>query len=254
MRTAIDLNADLGEGDGTSRLVEDTLLLSLVSSANIACGYHAGDADSIRETVRVALDRGVVIGAHPSYDDRDGFGRRDLEVPAGTLTDDIVRQIETLAEACAAAGGQLRYVKPHGALYNRAARDPAVAQVVAAAIRSVDRTLVLLGLAGNQMLDAGRDAGLTVAAEAFADRGYLDDGTLVPRSEQGALLDDPVVIAARAIRLVQEATLLSRDGRELTIKADSLCTHGDGPHALPILRSLRAGLEQAGINIAPFVH
>jgi UPF0271 protein len=254
LRTAVDLNADLGEGDGTSRLAEDTKLLSLVSSANIACGYHAGDAISIRETIRVALDTGVVIGAHPSYDDRAGFGRRDLEVPAEKLRTDIVKQIETLAEACATGGGNLRYVKPHGALYNRAARDPAVAQIIADSIRSVDSALVLLGLAGNAMLDAGRDAGLTVVAEAFADRGYRDDATLVPRSDPGALLDDPVAIAARAVRLVKEEKLLSRDGRELAISADSLCTHGDGPNALSILRSLRAGLEQAGITIAPFAH
>jgi len=204
--------------------------------------------------VRVALDCGVVIGAHPSYDDREGFGRREIEVPSRRLRQDIVAQIETLAGACLVAGGRLGYVKPHGALYNRATSDPEVARIIADAIRAVDPTLVLLGLAGNQMLDAGRAAGLTIAAEAFADRGYRNDGTLVPRSEQGALLDDPAAIAARAVRLVKDEKLVSRDGHELTIRADSLCTHGDGPKALPILRSLRAGLEQAGITIAPFVH
>lgn len=252
MRTSIDLNADLGEGDGTSRLAEDIELLSLVSSANIACGYHAGDATSIRETVRAALDRGVVVGAHPSYNDRALFGRRDLEVPPDQLRLDIVRQIEILAESCAAAGGRLRYVKPHGALYNRATRDRKTAELIAASVRSVDPSLVLLGLAGNAMLEAARAGGLKVAAEAFADRGYRDDGTLVPRSEPGALLDDPEMISARVIRLVSEERLRSRDGHDIAIKADSLCTHGDGPNALAILRSVRAGLEAEEIHIRPF--
>ena len=253
MKQAIDLNADLGEGDGTSRLAGDIELLSLVSSANIACGYHAGDATSIRETVKAALERGVVVGAHPSYDDRAGFGRRDVEVSAAKLRGDIARQVEILSAACAAAGGRLRYVKPHGALYNRATRDRKTADVIAESVRSVDPSLVLLGLAGNAMLDAGRAAGLAVAAEAFADRGYLDDGTLVPRNEPGALLDDTNAISVRAVRLVRDLRLLSRDGRDLAIEADSLCTHGDGPNALAILKSLRAGLEAAGITVKPFV-
>jgi 5-oxoprolinase (ATP-hydrolysing) subunit A len=250
---AIDLNADLGEGDGTSRLAEDKALLTLVSSANIACGYHAGDAVSIRETVRAAHERGVVIGAHPSYPDREGFGRREMDLAPEKLRGDIVRQIELLAESCAAAGTRLRYVKPHGALYNRATRDRATAEVIAESVRAVDPSLVLLGLAGNAMLDAAARAGLATAAEAFADRGYRDDGTLVPRNEAGALLDDPAEITERAIRLVKDGRLRLRDGRELEIRADSLCTHGDGPNALAILRSLREGLERAGVTISPFV-
>ena len=249
---AIDLNADLGEGDGTSRLAEDKALLSLVSSANIACGYHAGDAVSIRETVRAAQDRGVVIGAHPSYPDREGFGRRDMDLAPEKLQADIVRQIEILAEACAAAGTRLRYVKPHGALYNRATRDPATATVIAESIRAVDPSLLLLGLAGNAMLDVAARAGLATAAEAFADRGYRDDGTLLPRNEAGALLEDPAAITERAIRLVRDGRLRSRDGKALVIRADSLCTHGDGPNALAILRALREGLEGSGVTISPF--
>jgi len=248
----IDLNADLGEGSGRSRLAEDEALLSLVSSANIACGSHAGDDVTIADTVRIARDRGVVIGAHPSYPDREGFGRRDMEIAPDELERTLVEQIERLAEACSVADTRLRYVKPHGALYNRATRDRATADVIARSVRSVDSTLILLGLAGNEMLDAARALGLRTAAEAFADRGYMDDGTLVPRDQTGALLDDPAAITVRAARLVKEGKLLSRDGSDLAIKADSLCTHGDGPNAHAILRSLRAGLERSGVTVAPF--
>jgi 5-oxoprolinase (ATP-hydrolysing) subunit A len=251
-RLSIDLNADLGEGNGTERLDEDRKLLSLVTSANIACGYHAGDAVSIRETVRAAADLGVSIGAHPSYPDRLGFGRREMKISDKELKRHIVEQIEILAEACATAGTKLRYVKPHGALYNAATRNRRVADLMADSIASFDRTLLLLGLAKNGMLDAARDAGLPVAAEAFADRAYEKDGTLVPRGEAGALLDNPVVIAERAVNLVRNRKLVSRDGTELALDADSLCTHGDGPNARAILERLRAEMEKAGVVVAPF--
>lgn len=250
---SIDLNADLGEGAGTERLEDDRKLLSLVTSANIACGYHAGDAVSIRETVRAAADLGVTIGAHPSYPDRLGFGRREMKIADVELKRHIVDQIGILADACSAAGTKLRYVKPHGALYNAATRDRHVADVIAESIASFDRGLVLLGLAGNSMLDAAVDAGLAVAAEAFADRGYETDGTLVPRGQSGALLEDPAAIAERAVTLVRTQKLISRGGAELHLRADSLCTHGDGPNARAILETLRAKMEAAGIAVAPFV-
>lgn len=253
-RRSIDLNADLGEGNGTGRLDEDRKLLSLVTSANIACGYHAGDAVSIRETVRAAADLGVAIGAHPSYPDRLGFGRREMKIADEELRRHIIEQMDILADACSAAGTKLRYVKPHGALYNAATRDRHIAGLIAGSIAAFDPSLILLGLANNQMLDAARDAGLTVAAEAFADRAYEKDGTLVPRSEPDAMLEDSALIAARAVRLVQTEKLASRDGAQLTLRADSLCTHGDGPNALAILERLRAELEAAEIVIAPFVH
>jgi 5-oxoprolinase (ATP-hydrolysing) subunit A len=249
---SIDLNADLGEGNGTGRLDEDRKLLSLVTSANIACGYHAGDAVSIRETVRAAADLGVSIGAHPSYPDRLGFGRREMKISDKELKRHIVEQIEILAEACATAGTKLRYVKPHGALYNAATRNRRVADLIVDSIASFDRTLLLLGLADNAMLDAARDAGLPVAAEAFADRAYEKDGTLVPRGEAGALLENPAVIAERAVNLVRNRKLVSRDGTELVLDADSLCTHGDGLNARAILERLRAEMEKAGIVVAPF--
>lgn len=253
-RRSIDLNADLGEGNGTERLDEDKKLLSLVTSANIACGYHAGDAVSIRETVRVAADLGVSIGAHPSYPDRLGFGRREMKIADEELRRHIVGQMDILADACSAAGTKLRYVKPHGALYNAATRDRHLASVIAGSIASFDSTLVLLGLADNLMLDAAREAGLAVAAEAFADRAYEKDGTLVPRGDPGALLEDPAVIAARAVNLIRTGKLVSRDGGEIAIRADSLCTHGDGPNARAILERLRIDMEAAGFVVAPFVH
>ena len=253
-RLSIDLNADLGEGAGTQRLDEDRKLLSLVTSANIACGYHAGDAVSIRETVRAAADLGVTIGAHPSYPDRLGFGRREMKIEDGQLKGHIVTQIGILADACEAAGTRLRYVKPHGALYNAATRDRRIAEVIADSISSFDKSLVLLGLANNQMLTAARERGLTTASEAFADRGYEVDGTLVPRGKPEALLEDPAFIAQRAIRLIREGKLTTRDGTEISLDADSLCTHGDGPNARAILERLRSDLEASGIVIVPFVH
>jgi UPF0271 protein len=251
-RQSIDLNADLGEGSGTGCLAEDEKLLSLVSSANVACGYHAGDAVTIRDTVRIAHERGVSIGAHPSFPDKPGFGRREMHIAEKELEFHIVRQVEILADACAKAGARLRYVKPHGALYNLAARDRRTADVIAKAVKSVDASLMLLGLAGNEMLAAAREAGLATASEAFADRGYADDATLIPRGEPGALLEDPDEITTRALRLVTDGKLRSRDGKEIEVSADSLCTHGDGPNAAAILARLRADFESAGITIEPF--
>lgn len=202
--------------------------------------------------MRLAHELGVVIGAHPSFPDRPGFGRREIKIGADDLSSHIERQIEIMAEACAAAGARLRYVKPHGALYNLATRDRVTAQLIAECVKTVDADLILLGLAGNGMLDAARDAGVRVAAEAFADRGYADDGTLIPRDQPGALLENPEEIAVRALRLIRERKIRSRDGKDLYVTADSLCTHGDGPNALAILRRLRADLESAGVSIAPF--
>ncbi|MBA3646657.1 MAG: LamB/YcsF family protein [Gemmatimonadaceae bacterium] len=251
---SVDLNADLGEGSGTGRLAGDKQLLSLVTSANIACGYHAGDVVSIRETVRAAADLGVTIGAHPSFPDRLGFGRREMKIADDELKRHIVMQIEILAEACETAGTKLRYVKPHGALYNLATRDLNTATLIAESIAGVDKSLVLLGLANNLMLEAARDAGISGAAEAFADRGYEADGTLVSRGQPGSLLENADDVAARAVKLVLERKLIARDGCELEIDADSLCTHGDGPNAYAILQRLREEMERAGINVAPFVN
>jgi UPF0271 protein len=251
--TSIDLNADLGESFGRYRIDSDSDLLGLVTSANIACGFHAGDPLVMRETVSRAAARGVVIGAHPSYPDLLGFGRRELAATPEEVEAYIVYQIGALAAFCGAHGVAVRYVKPHGALYNRAARDPATARAIARGIRSVDPDLVLLGLDGTVMLTEARAEKLEVAREAFVDRAYLPDGHLVPRGEPGALLDDVGLIADRAMRMVTERYVIAIDGTRRIVRPDSLCVHGDGPHAVAIVRALRERFEAHGIEVAPFV-
>jgi len=250
--TAVDLNADLGEGFGRYRLESDAELLGLVSSANIACGFHAGDPVAIRETVSRAAARRVAIGAHPSYPDLMGFGRRDLAATPDEVEAYVVYQIGALAAFCGAHGAKLRYVKPHGALYNRAARDDEIARAIARAIKSVDPDLVLLGLDGTVMLTEATREGLEVAREAFVDRAYLPDGSLVPRGQPGAVLDDVPAVVERALRMVTERYVVAIDGTRRIVRPDSLCVHGDGPHAVAIVRALRDRLEAAGIEIAAF--
>jgi UPF0271 protein len=253
LRPAIDLNADLGEGSGRSRLSEDEALLDLVSSANIACGFHAGDAMTMRDTVRAAAARGVSIGAHPSYPDIPGFGRRELDLPPQEIRFHVAYQLRALRDTCASESAKLSYVKPHGALYNRAAKDHAAADAVVSAILDVDAPLILLGLAGSEMARAAENRGVTFAAEAFADRAYRRDGSLVPRSEPGAVIHDVRAAVDRAITLVKSNTITAADGATLSVSARSLCVHGDNPDAAPMLRELRARLLDAGVTIAPFV-
>jgi 5-oxoprolinase (ATP-hydrolysing) subunit A len=248
----VDLNADLGEGFGRYRLAEDAELLSLVTSANIACGFHAGDPITMRETVAAAADRGVAIGAHPGYPDLLGFGRRELGATPAEITAYMIYQIGALDAVCRARGTRLRYVKAHGALYNRAAADPTVAGAIAAAIHQVDPQLVLLGLAGSHLIEAGRAAGLRTATEAFADRAYAPDGSLVPRSESGAVVHDVEAVVARAVRMVCEERVTTTTGDVITVRADSLCVHGDTPGAIALVRALRARLVDHGVAIAPF--
>jgi len=250
---SIDLNADLGEGFAIYRLPHEPELLTLVSSANVACGAHAGDPVVMRETVARAAAAGVVIGAHPGYPDREGFGRRELGATPAEIAAMVIAQIGALAAVCAAAGTRLRYVKPHGALYHRVARDVEAARAMAGAIHAVDPALVLLGLDGSVMLREGEELGLTVAREGFVDRAYRPDGTLLPRGEPGALLTDPARVADRAVRMVREHHVVAVDGTRHLLRPHSLCTHGDGPDAAALVRAVRAGLEQAGIGIAPFV-
>jgi UPF0271 protein len=254
LRPTIDLNADLGEGFGQSRLAEDEALLDLVSSANIACGFHAGDSTTMRATVRAAASRGVTIGAHPSYPDIPGFGRRELGLSPKEIRFHVAYQLRAFREICASENARLSYVKAHGALYNRAARDASAASAIAQAISDVDPSLVLLGLAGSEMVGAARRSNLTFASEAFADRAYKSDGSLVPRSEPGAVIHDPKAAAERAITLVESNTIVTGDGTALRVVAQSLCVHGDNPDALPLLRHLRTTLDSAGITIAPFAH
>lgn len=242
----IDLNADVGEG-----FAEDAAVIAVVSSVNVAGGGHAGDATTIAATVALAHRCGAAIGAHPGYPDREGFGRRELAMEAGPLQETLREQIGAVAEAAARAGTGLVHVKPHGALYNQAARDPALAAVVVSAVRSVAADLVLVGLAGSPGLRVAGEAGLRVAAEAFADRRYEPDGRLRDRRHGDALIDDPVEAAAQAVRLVRDGTVQAVDGTAVAVRADTLCIHGDAPGAAARAEAVRRALEEAGIEIRP---
>jgi 5-oxoprolinase (ATP-hydrolysing) subunit A len=231
-RRAIDLNADLGEGPG------EAPLYALVSSANVACGGHTGDVASMREAVRLAVAHGVEIGAHPSYPDRDGFGRVSMTLPVAALADAIARQIDDLAQVAAGFGMALTHVKPHGALYNDAARDATIAGAIASAVLDAASDLIVVGLAGSRALDVWRDRGLRVASEGFADRAYESDGTLVPRSRPGAVLSDPARAAAQAVGL-------ARGGR-----CETICVHSDTPRAAALLAEVRKALAEDGWVIA----
>lgn len=251
--TAIDLNSDLGEGYGAWKMGDDEAMLAIVSSANVACGFHAGDPAGILKTVKAAAEKGVSIGAHVSYPDRVGFGRRDMDVTSGELTADVIYQIGALKGIAAAAGTTVGYVKPHGALYNRIAHDPKQGQAVIDGIKAVDASLVLMGLAGSPILDLARKAGLQVVAEAFADRAYQPDGQLVSRREPGAVLHDAELIARRMLRLAYQGTLEAIDGSTIRIDAQSICVHGDSPGAVAIAREIRRAFEADGVRVRSFL-
>ncbi len=251
--TAIDLNSDLGEGYGAWKMGDDEAMLAIVSSANVACGFHAGDPAGILKTVKAAAEKGVSIGAHVSYPDRVGFGRRDMDVTSGELTADVIYQIGALKGIAAAAGTTVGYVKPHGALYNRIAHDPKQGQAVIDGIKAVDPSLVLMGLAGSPILDLARKAGLQVVAEAFADRAYQPDGQLVSRREPGAVLHDAQLIARRMLRLAYQGTLEAIDGSTVRIDAQSICVHGDSPGAVAIAREIRRAFEADGVRVRSFL-
>ena len=248
----IDLNSDLGEGYGPWTMGDDAAMLDIVSSANIACGFHAGDPAGLLSVLRQAAARGVAVGAHVSYPDRVGFGRRNMDVAPDDLTADVIYQIGALQGLARAAGTRVTYVKPHGALYNTIADDVRQADAVIAGIRAVDPSLVLMGLAGAPVLDRARAAGLTVVAEAFADRAYTAGGALVSRRQPGAVLHDPDLIAARMLRLATEGVLEAEDGSILRLEADSICVHGDSPGAVAIAAKVRDALVAGGVAIAPF--
>lgn len=247
----VDLNADLGEWDGPGVSPVDAQLLSLATSANVACGGHAGNVDAMLATVTMAAQKGVAIGAHPGYADREGFGRRELGLSPGEIERQVTEQVAAMAACCQKATARLRYVKPHGALYNRAVRDFEAARAIVTAMRKTG-DLVLLCLPRSEMMKEAIRAGVPVAAEAFVDRGYRADGTLVPRGEPGALLEDVGAAVERALRLVIEGRLSPRDGPDLSIRAESLCVHGDGPHAAALLEAVRKRFTDAGIRLAPF--
>ena len=247
----VDLNCDMGESFGRWELGADAAVMPHISSANIACGGHAGDPAVMRRTIRLAVQHGVACGAHPGFADLAGFGRREIPTTAGEAGDLVLYQLGALAAIAAAEGVRLRHVKPHGALYNMAARDRTLANAIAAAIASFDRSLVLFGLAGSVMLEAGRQAGLEVAAEGFADRAYEADGSLTGRSLPGAVIHDVADVVSRATRMVREGRVRARDGSDIALHVDTLCVHGDTPGADRLAASLRSGLEAAGVRVAP---
>ncbi|KQY57748.1 LamB/YcsF family protein [Nocardioides sp. Root140] len=249
----IDLNADLGESFGQWTLGDDDALLDLVTSANVACGFHAGDPTVLRRTCRAAADRGVVIGAQVGYRDLAGFGRRFIDVAPDELTNDVLYQIGALEAFARVAGTSVRYVKPHGALYNAIVHHEEQAAAVVDAVRRYDPSLPVLGLPGSAWLRLADEAGLTTVPEAFADRAYTPEGTLVSRREPGAVLHDPTEVAQRCERMVTRHEVEAVDGSVVEVRPGSLCVHGDSPGAVAMATDVRRRLDEAGVRIAPFV-
>jgi UPF0271 protein len=245
MNVVIDLNSDLGEGAG-----HDNEILEVVSSANIACGFHAGDASSMFATVQAALERGVSLGAHPSFADRENFGRTETTLPPAEVYAIVAYQIGAFHALARAAGGRMNHVKAHGALYNMAARDRALADVIANAVLALDPRLILFAPAGSELDFAATEIGLATASEVFADRNYLADGSLVPRSDPRAFVHDPIEAADRIVRILSEGKVRAVDGSDVTISAATICVHGDNPEAVAFVHKLRQRLELEEIDIA----
>ena len=245
----IDLNSDLGESFGPWPMGQDAALMASISSANIACGFHAGDPSAMRATITLAKASGVAIGAHPGFPDLVGFGRREIKATPQEVEDFVLYQVAALAGAAGAQGMRLQHVKAHGALYNMACRDRALADAIARAVAAFDRHLILFGLPKSELIRAGQEAGLPVAAEVFADRAYEPDGSLASRQNAGSVIHDQAAVVARAIQMVQERRVVATDGSVITLEADTICLHGDTPGAADLARAVRAGLESAGIQI-----
>ncbi|MBR8640671.1 LamB/YcsF family protein [Streptomyces tuirus] len=250
--TSIDLNADLGEGFGRWHLTDDERLLSVVTSANVACGFHAGDAVTMRRVCELAAERGVRIGAQVSYRDLAGFGRRAMDVPPAELAAEVAYQIGALEVFARAAGARVAYVKPHGALYNRVVRDEEQAAAVVDGVLLADARLPVLGLPGSRLLELAGKAGLPVVTEAFADRAYTDAGTLVPRAEEGAVVTDPDTVVERSLSLARSGEVVSHSGTRIEVAARSLCLHGDTPGAVELARRVRERLEASGVRVEAF--
>jgi len=246
----IDLNCDMGESFGAWQMGNDLEILDYVTSANIACGFHAGDPATMHKTVEAALAKGVAVGAHPGLPDLPGFGRRPMALSPGEAYDIVVYQVGALAGFAKALGGKLSHVKAHGALYNMAAMDLELSAAIARAVRDVDCELVLFGLAGSETIRAAESAGLRAAAEVFADRTYRDDGSLTPRSCPDALIEDADAAVNQAKRLVIEGRVRSTTGKDVHVRADTLCIHGDQPGALLFVKRIRTELEREGVAIS----
>lgn len=251
--STIDLNADLGESFGRWRLGDDEAMLELVTSANVACGFHAGDPATLLDTCAAASRSGVVVGAQVGYRDLAGFGRRFVDVRPDELLADVVYQVGALQGVCAATGTRVRYLKPHGALYHAVVDHEEQAAAVVDAVRRIDPTMAVLGLPGSALLSLADRSGLRTVTEAFADRAYAADGRLVPRGADGAVLHDPDQVAARVVRLVVEGVVESVDGTDVRVEAGSVCVHGDSPGAVSMATQVRRGLEAAGTHLRSFV-
>ena len=251
MAYKVDLNSDLGESFGAWKMGQDADVLTFVSSANVACGFHAGDPLVMKKTVEAAVKAGVAVGAHPGYPDIVGFGRRSMTCSPDELYTDALYQIGALKAFCTAAGTKLQHVKPHGAMYNSAAKKIEEATALAQAVKDSGSGIILMGLAGSKFDEAAEKVGVPYAAEAFADRGYMNDGTLVPRKMEGAFVRDVEVAAQRVIRMVKEGVVEAIDGTVVKLRPHSICLHGDSPTAVQMAQTLRARLVEAGIDIVP---
>lgn len=251
MAHLVDINCDLGEGFGAYTIGDDDGMMPVIASANVACGFHGGDPLVMERTVRLAGEHGVQVGAHPGFPDLAGFGRRDMELSNDELRTGLIYQIGALAAIARTLGVPLQHVKPHGALYNMAARDERLARVIASAVAAVDSRLILVSLDGSMLGRAGHEAGLRVAREAFGDRAYQRSGALVGRSHAGALVTDPAAVARRVVRMVIDGVIDALDGGEVRVSAHTICFHGDTPGAPALVRAAREGLSRAGVEIAP---
>lgn len=247
---SIDLNCDMGEAFGNYQMSNDDLLMDYITSANIACGFHAGDPQVMQHTVRMAIQKGVAIGAHPGLQDLQGFGRREMKLTPNEAYQITIYQIGALSGFVKAAGGRLSHVKPHGALYNMAAKDGLLAQAIVEAIHDFDTRLILYALAGSEMITAAKKTGLRSAAEVFADRSYQDDGSLTPRTQPGAIITDEQRSIAQVMMMVQQQKVVSIHQKMVPLSAETLCLHGDGEHALPFAKTISTQLKAAGITIS----
>ncbi|MBI3492983.1 MAG: LamB/YcsF family protein [Acidobacteria bacterium] len=245
----IDINSDVGESFGAYTIGHDAGLMESITSANVAAGFHAGDPSVLRETIRLAKAHGVAVGAHPGFPDLVGFGRRDLNVTAREAEDLVLYQVAAVAGVASAEGVKLQHVKPHGALFNMAVRNAELAAAIARAVAAFDRTLILFGLPGSEILKTGRAAGLRVAAEVFADRAYEPDGSLASRRKPGSVIHDAAAVVARAVRMVKEGRVVALDGSVVSLDADTICVHGDTPGSDDLAAKIRAGLEAAGVIV-----
>ncbi|MCU4164948.1 LamB/YcsF family protein [Carboxylicivirga caseinilyticus] len=246
----IDINCDLGESYGAYKIGNDLAILKFISSANIACGFHAGDPGVIRKTIEAALNHNVAIGAHPGFPDIQGFGRRNMYLSDDELFDTILYQVSALKGITEALGGKLQHVKPHGAMYNMAAKDYHMAKTIARAVKKIDPSLFFYGLANSQMIQAAKDEGLTTVSETFADRRYTKEGLLVPRSQPDAVIHDSNQCIQQVLTMAKDQKVISADGHEITLKADTICLHGDNVQALELAKHITEALEKSDIHIS----